>query len=267
MGHRVITAFVATVIGAIPFNASADILMLDFNSIGAGNNGKVQTYLNNTAGVGSITVQGAVANKTYNGDGYVFKDAYGIRETLGTSEYVNGVLVPNSIDRRNLIYDTYLYNVGGEGMTHTAYGTAGDDKIVFDFETAIYAISFDWEIFPNSACQHPGEWNGCGPRRTDSNMPDFQLWAGTASQKSYDRHTGDVYGSFPIVTNANNDYPQGMGHFSTTFASGVTHVEFVDWPVRIGIDNLQVRRLPEPATLALLGLQLLALGVTRRRRK
>jgi hypothetical protein len=58
--------------------------------------------------------------------------------------------------------------------------------------------------------------------------------------------------------------PRGLGHFSTTFATGVTRVEFVDWPVKIGIDNLDPSRVPEPGTLALLGLPIAAVASTRR---
>ncbi len=264
--HRSLVALTAGLALAVPGIASAIAINLDFNAIGTGNNAAVQAYLNAVAGAGNITVRGAVANKTYNGDGYVFKDAYNIRETLGTSEFVSGVLVPNSTNRRRLVYDTYLYNVGGENLTHTPYGTSGNDKILFDFRTPIYSIAFDWEIFPNAACQRPGEWNGCGSGYTISKMPDFALWAGSAATRLYDYHTGDAFNNFPIVTNANNDYPQGIGHFSTTFGTPVTHIEFVDWPVRIGVDNLRVQTVPEPATLALLAFQLFGIGAAARRR-
>jgi hypothetical protein len=263
------TVLLAAVMLSAVSKADAVGISLNFNSIGTGNNTAVQSYLDAQAGAGNITVHGAVAGRTYNGDGFVFKDSYNIRETLGTSEFVNGVLVPNSTNSRNLVYDTFLYNVGGEGATNTPYGSYGDDKIVFDFRTAINGISFDWEIFPDASCQHPGEWNGCGSRLALTNLPDFELWAGTGSQRLYHYYTGDANNNFPIVTDNHNDYPQGIGHFSVTFATPVTHVEFVDWPARIGVDNIvtEVRLLPEPPMMALLGLQLLGFAWTRSRGK
>lgn len=266
MQHRKASVLAAVIFCSVSWSAQAAIISLNFNSIGTGNNAAVQSYLNAAAGPGNITVRGAVADQTYNGDGFVFKDQYNIRETLGTSEFVNGVLVPGSTNFRRLVYDTFLYNVGGQGATHSAYGTTGDDKIVFDFAQAIYSISFDWEIFPNAECQHPGEWNGCGSGFSNSKLPDFSLWAGSSSTRLFDYHTGDAAGDFPITTDSHNDYPQGIGHFGTTFATGVTHVEFVDWPVRIGLDNLQVRTLAEPNAAALLALQLFGMAWIGRRR-
>jgi len=65
---------------------------------------------------------------------------------------------------------------------------------------------------------------------------------------------------------APNGFAQGIGTFSTTFASGVTRLEFVDWPQRIGIDRLDPTRVPEPGAISLLGLALITLVFARRRR-
>jgi hypothetical protein len=252
---------------ALSGHAVATVIDLDFNVIGTGNNAAVQSYLDAIAGAGAITVRGAVANQIYNGDGHVFKDGNSIRETLGTSEFVDGVLTPNTANPHHLVYDTFLYNVGGEGSTNTAYGSYGDDKIVFDFATPVTSIAFDWEVFPDASCQLPGFYDGCGPRYTSSNMPDFELWAGTPTSQLYDYHSGDASGDFPVAGSKNGSFPQGIGYFETAFAAGVTHVEFVDWPARIGIDNLQgaSRVLSEPPSLALVALQ--ALGFVGWRRK
>ena len=56
--------------------------------------------------------------------------------------------------------------------------------------------------------------------------------------------------------------------FDFTAIGGVTDLKFVDWPARIGIDNLVVNDccraspadLPEPGSLALVGVALAGLG-------
>ena len=247
-------------------SASAAPVILNFNSISARtspqNNAVVQAYLNSVLGAGAVTVHGAVADQTYNGDGFVNKDSYNIRETLGTSNFVNGVLVPNSTHSSSLVYDTFLYNVGGEGRTR--YGQSGNDKITFDFQTAINSISFDWEVFPDGSCPHlntPGHTT-CGSN--NANKPDFELWAGTATHQTVDKYSGDANNDFPVT---GNNLPQGIGYFSMTFSSPVTHLEFVDWPARIGVDNLDPSRVPEPATLALLALGILGIAATRKTKR
>jgi PEP-CTERM motif len=62
--------------------------------------------------------------------------------------------------------------------------------------------------------------------------------------------------------------PQLIGTWSGQL-SGVTRLDFIDWPATIGIDNLVVDPVPEPSTLLLTG-SALASGLvwlrSRRRR-
>jgi hypothetical protein len=233
-------------------------LLFDFDGLPSyGNN--VQNYVNSVAGAGNVTVYGAYAHRTYTGDNYVTKSGQATNPsylqylTLGTSD---GAKSPTEFaaksSRQNDWFITNSFN--GPQSGNTPYGQEGGDKIVFLFKDPILNISFDWEVFPNAKC---------GTCTGGSNFPDFKLWAGDANTRFYDYHTGDALGSFPVFKPSGSNYAQGLGHFSVDFARPVTRVEFVDWPVLIGIDNLDPRRVPEPGTLALLGLAA-AVAVARR---
>lgn len=60
--------------------------------------------------------------------------------------------------------------------------------------------------------------------------PDRSLRVGVQGSTTYTARRPSL---FPV--SAPNGSPQGLAHFSTTFATGVTRVEFVDWLEKIGI--------------------------------
>jgi hypothetical protein len=237
-------------------------LLFDFDALPSyGNN--VQNYVNSVAGAGNVTVYGAHADKEYVGDKFVTKSGavtnpgYLQYLTLGTSD---GAKSPTDFAAKSTRQnDWFITNAGVDTNLNTAWGKNGNDKIVFVFKYPIFNLSFDWEVFPNWTCK---DLEKCVPG--SDNYPDFKLWAGTdKGSKLYDFGASYFPVSSPTV-GGKTFLPQGLGHFSAAFASGVTRVEFVDWPVLIGIDNLDPRRVPEPGTLALLGLAAAAVAVARR---
>jgi len=266
----IVATLTATVV-ATPVAAGS--IILDFNSLNNGdNNSLVQTYINNAVGAGKITVTGAVADKTYNGENRVNKNSLGQYLTLGTSDGATNTSNFAELNKNasgNVIYDTFIRNNGfgtqPSNGANNPFGTAGNDKIVMVFTTPITSIAFDWEVFPDGAC-------GSTCQTTSSVYPDFELWAGhwdavaNKWMKDYDRHTGDTYGSYPVAKPSGNSYAQGLGHVDVNFLSPVTRVEFVDWPAMIGVDNIDPTFVPEPQTLSLLGLAFAGLGFARRRR-
>ena len=74
--------------------------------------------------------------------------------------------------------------------------------------------------------------------------------------------------SLPNTRSANSNpelAPQFLGRVEDLSLPGVVRLEFVDWPERIGIDNLTINRTPEPGSLLLLVAAGLGwLGIRRR---
>jgi hypothetical protein len=233
--------------------AGAEAITFDFNSIGGSSNAAVQDYMQQTLGAGSVTVQGAMATSSYTADGHV------------VGPVSDGVIVPRALGTT----DGGLPHPGNDGFLMNA---SGSDRITMHFARPIYAVSFDYEIFPNAQVRDG--------TRTDPHLyPDFTFKAdgltllhtvavlpGTAGTFAHSPASG---GGLDELA------PQFLGHADLVFSGGVTTLEFVDWPVKVGIDNLevnftQVAHAPEPSSLALLGcgglVGLLALTVCRKRR-
>ncbi|MEP7207143.1 MAG: PEP-CTERM sorting domain-containing protein [Casimicrobiaceae bacterium] len=278
MKRRVVlaAAALAASLGAGP--APAALITFDFDTIGTGANA-VKTYMNGVLGtagssltVSSVTNAGVLSNNAYTGDGYV------------VGPVVNGVVVPATLGSTNggiahalstTSPDKYLFN-------------SGADRITITFASAIYGISFDYEIFPDGTCPNPGSPTanlnkGC-TSTSNANWPDFDLMAGTTAPLTLMFHTDGIVPVAPGYTHsthsgivANEPAPQFLGNSGPIFfASGVTTLQFVDWPQRIGIDNLVICtaactprqfNVPEPGSLALLGLGIAGLGAMRRRKQ
>ena len=257
----VMTGLFAGILMAGASSAQAATISFDFNSLSDGaSNSSVQTYMRNILlaphGANAVTVTGARGEKDYTGDGHVVGPTYNHPETLGSSDgsvHHNGGL------------DTFLVNK--DGVT----------TIAMTFTFPIYSVSFDYEIFPDGTCPTGGS---CG-----ANWPDFTFEAndvGKFTTLGVTPGTPATYSATwlhsPASGAVNNELaPQFLGLSGTwNFASGVTKLEFIDWPRKIGIDNLSIcdrpyppqPSVPEPASIFLLGSGMAGMfGLSTRRRR
>jgi hypothetical protein len=218
---------VAAPVGAAP-------IVFDFNVLSDGaSNTAVRNYMQSVVSAavpgGTIAVTGALAERNYTGDGHVVGTGSGssfLPLTLGTTEHG----VPNS---PNGALDTFIVN------------STGTDRITLVFSFPIFSISFDYEIFPNGSC----------PRLSNcSSVPDFRVYAdGSLEFLKLGVVPGDP--SLPNTRSATSNpelAPQFLGRVESLSLPGVFRLEFVDWPERIGIDNLTINRAPEPGSFFLL---------------
>lgn len=266
----------AALLASLTAGAShAAVVTFNFNGMGYNSssnptsNSLVQTYLQNTwasagqSGALSVTGSGMLSNNQYTGDGHVVGPKSGgtvTPITLGSNDGgVQGTATAHSLSTTNP--DDYIVN-------------SGSDRITITFPTLIYSVQFDFEIFPDGTCPTA---SNCGASK--ANWPDFKLLAdGTQVmlQLGVDPSAAGAGYQYSTISGSSKEKaPQYLGVSGLiSFIDGVNKLEFVDWPQRIGIDNLKVdtccRRpptdLPEPGSLALTGLVVAAAGLIRRRR-
>ncbi|MGH8714161.1 MAG: PEP-CTERM sorting domain-containing protein [Casimicrobiaceae bacterium] len=271
-GHRLALVVTAAVGLFLVLPAGAAPISFDFNAItlsGSQGNGlgatanstAIGTYMTTTLGT-PVTVTGALATKTYNGENHVNG------ATLGTSDHNVTHVAPN---------DTFIINddFGIYG------GAASSFTMTFGGGFFLTSVAFDWEIFPDASCPASTNVNDCGGSdhsATNANWPDIELMVNGVATPIW-----SALATIPATTPKD---PQAIGTLSaaldlTIYGHAITSLTFVDWPAEVGVDSLTLtggclpgaaandcilRQTPEPGSMLLVGIALSALAVAGRRR-
>jgi hypothetical protein len=225
------------------------------SSGGSGDNSNttaVQNYMQGVLGAaGHVTVTGAFASSSYNGDGHVAGPGNGSKSaTLATWDFTHQQLLTTP--------KPFIMNNQNNDPTNSA-----SQSIVMTFTNIkITGVSFNYEIFPDAS-------------GTSTNPPDFTF--GTNTNASIFTVVGVVPGTTTGTDNANGTLlqswshspnsgpsgketsPQLIGSYSNlNLGAGVTQLSFDDWPAHIAINNLEIYTdplaTPEPASFILLAI-------------
>jgi len=218
----------------------------------------------------TMSVGGAVVDETYNGEGYAVGPTGGtggthvVSETLGDTP-ATATLTSNS---------QYTYSaLTTEGFTNNFLSNTTDsgshqisNEITLQFHgLTVNGASFNFEIFPSATVG--GFTFEAGNNTTGTDTSIFSQSALTPT--SISPTDGSSTHSPNSGTGSAETNPQYIGSWSGTFGSS-TDLDFVDWPVTIGVDNLTITYntppVPEPGGVVLLGTVALgALLIARRK--
>jgi|SRR5579863_9562995 len=250
-------------------SARAADLLFDFNSLTSGSNASaIAIYMDNVLGGACainhncVTVTGAVADRTYNGENHVVGPS-GNSLTLGNTDGAldNAGTGATTTSTRT---DTFISNIT-DGSSQIS------SQMIITFSHGVVlngSAGFDYEIFPDNTCATKYT---CG---NPLNPPDFTF----AENGKTGNPIFTTFGVFPgsgdgsethsphSGTGSTEGAAQYIGHWSGTFTN-VTALDFIDWPAAIGVDNIYVGP-PEPRGEAMfLGGLLLAVFAGKKLRR
>jgi hypothetical protein len=199
--------------------------------------------MNNILGCNCATVTGAVADKTYNGEGFAVGPNNGSTSlTLGNTD---GATSSNSNSTLNANLDTFIATTNDNSNKLSTQIT-----MKFSGYTISGVVGFDFEIFPDGSTQQPPDFEFVAKDSSNSVVSSWTVFGvspGTAPIGS--KHSPKHQGTGNTNTETSQQY---IGHWSGTL-NNVTELDFIDWPPTIGIDNLTISKVPEPASIMLLG--------------
>lgn len=240
-------------------SARADIVF-NFNSLSPGaTDAQIAAYMDGLLGCSNcVSVSGASVDTTYNGDGHVVGNN-GNSLTLGTSDGAtnNSTLTPSTT------YDSFLSNVTNSAQTVSS-------EIIISFTQAVNVTGFDYQIFPDATCPNSGSCPSLPDFTFDINGSTqiFNQNAVFPSASGSDGSSIHSPNSCPVWWYCNTEQSaQYIGTWSGNL-TGVTQLDFIDWPAAIGVDNIKLSTstVPEPRFGAILLGGLLLAGLAGRKR-
>jgi hypothetical protein len=247
-------------------------MTLDFEGLsGQADSAAIEAYAQRIAGErGTVSVSGAVASTGNAGDDRVVGRVTQRENGTGTTQAM-AMVSPMTLGT------TERGAYQGNSDTYLRTGPSG--QITFQFSVPIFSIAFDYEIFPDATCSRDGE--PCSA----SSMPELSL---VADGVTVFQALGVLPGTSGTPSQSPASGPDGTESASQllaeshtwSFPGGVKQLDFVAWPVSVGIDNVQLglnrttaeasqssSAVPEPRTLALVAIGIVAmLCVVSRRR-
>jgi len=237
-----VLAGVLVVLGAA-MSANATSVTFDFNTLASGKSSSdIQSYMDGILHCANcVTVTGAVADKTYNGDGHVVGPLHnGTRTslTLGDSNgAINNSAALNTDGSGNIVYDTFIANTNDSSQQIS-------NQITITFTNAVTLNGFDYEAFPDGSGATPDFTLGINGNTTTP--PAFTQYGVLPSSL--------LNGSSLHSPNSGSS-TEGSAQYIGTWSgnvSNVTRLDFVDWPATIGVDNIKVTTsTPEPSVIEL----------------
>jgi len=248
----------------------------NFNSLNSGATAsQIATYMTNILTSNgctgcSVSVVGAVADQTYDGDGNVV-GPNGHPLTLGTSDGAtsNSSATPTGVlgTSNNKIsgsVDTFIANTSDSGSQ-----VSSEFYLTFTGLT-IASASFDFEIFPDGSSEQPPDMTfeaGTNKSGTDPTVNSFGMnGVYTAVTPSA---TGSDGSSVKSPDSSSESSAQYIGTWSGSL-SNVSELDFLDWPATVAIDNLMITTpsspVPEPRSVIFLVTIVLAISVLTRRK-
>jgi hypothetical protein len=228
----------------------------------------IQTYMQNQMGLqgapGTIAVSpGAIADKSYDGEGHVVGNGATQAVTLGTSDgsattaRTTGGGVSCNTGGCSGNTDTFLRN--DSFATPSAFTSF---SFTFSGWMTITSVTFDYEIFPDVS--NAPDMIFSTNLGTVAGWPKFGVQPGTGGVSSPNTISA-------LSASETTNQLIGTGTFATP-GIGVNKLIFTDWPATVGIDNLTVNfttngAVPEPSSVLLLASGLAALYARRKTRK